>query len=178
MAGLVHKDDMYETPDPLKDELEKWTGLKFQLDASANDDNKICLYYISETEDALKIDWVLKDKKFTYITYTVPVFNNPPRSKNGKFVRKAVEQWKKHNMDIVQLLCWNDLGNKYGEKYLLPYILSGEFKVKNLGKIIFNKNGKPSKYPSRLTYMAVWMQKQAYPARLIPHFTPTILSNI
>ena len=86
------------------------------------------------------------------------VWCNPPRSKNGKFVKKAFEQWEKHSIDIVMLLCWNDLGNKYGEM-IFESILNGRIKVGNLGKVIFNKNGKPSEFPSRLTYFWAWFRQ-------------------
>ena len=46
------------------------------------------------------------------------IFCNPPRSINGKFVDKLYSIWENHNLDIVMLLCWNDLGNKYGQKIL------------------------------------------------------------
>lgn len=156
MPALAHRDDKYETPKWLMDDLKDWTKLTFLLDASASAKNTKCPNYMDEKLNALTNDWILSNSMT--MLRKVSVFNNPPRSKNGKFVRKAVEQWKKHNINIVQLLCWNDLGNKYGQECLYPYILSGQFKVKNYGKIIFDKNGKPSKHPSRLNYMAVWMQ--------------------
>lgn len=62
------------------------------------------------------------------------------------------------------LLCWNDLGNKYGEK-LLPHILEGNIIVGNLGKIKFYKGrtrgseGEESEYPSRLTYFWAWFKR-------------------
>ena len=55
------------------------------------------------------------------------------------------------------LLCWNDLGNKYGEK-LIPHILNGSIEVHNLGKIKFNKNGIESEFVSRLTYFWAWFK--------------------
>lgn len=172
MVGLAHKDDMYESPLWIICDLQIWTKLTFNLDASANSKNSKCDYYIGDwgiNNNALTCDWnrgvsrvpfkgQITSMDTVHLTNPV-VFNNPPRSKNGKFVTKALEQWNKHNIDIVQLLCWNDLGNKYGEE-LLPYILDGDFEVKNLGKVIFDKDGKPSQYPSRLTYFALWMKKR------------------
>lgn len=153
MAALMHKDDYYESPKLLVKDIEQETGLRFNIDIAAHELNRKCHYFIGENEDALKVSW---KQRFAHPTVG---FLNPPRSKNGKFVNKAYEQWEEHNMDIVMLLCWNDLGNKYGEK-LLPHIINGDFKVKNLGKIIFDKKGIPSEFPSRLTYFWCWFKSQ------------------
>lgn len=152
MPALAHKDDYYETPKSLFNTIQEETGLKFNIDVSANGTNKKCKYFINEYDDALSVDW-------DYHGGSTVAFNNPPRSKNGKFVIKALEQWKKHNIDIVQLLCWNDIGNKYGD-ILWPHILGKRIKVRNLGKVIFDKNGKPSEFPSRLTYFYAWYKSR------------------
>lgn len=175
MTSLAHNDDFFETPRWIIDDLQAWTGLEFNLDVCANEQNKKCEFYINEQMDALTQEWwygvketkarngrkmyefkwfeTAKNKK------TSVVFNNPPRSINGKFVLKALEQWQSHNIDIVQLLCWNDLGNKYGGN-LLYNIFRGKILVKNYGKIKFEKDGIISKYPSRLTYFAAWYRRQ------------------
>ena len=144
---------MYESPIPLVKDIEKKIGLKFNIDVCANEKNKKCHYYIGEAEDALKVPW-----KQSFAHQTI-VFCNPPRSKNGKFVTKAYEEWGKGNIDIVMMLCWNDLGNKYGKK-LLSHIIDGSFSVvENYGKIKFWKDGLESKYSSRLTYFSLWLRR-------------------
>lgn len=163
MTGLSHKDDYLETPPWLVTDLESWTGLKFMLDVSASENNKKCPFIIDEGRDALGMDWLVDGTFQSDIKIPqdsrVPIFNNPPRSKNKKFVLKAGEQWKKHNLDIVQLICWNDLGNKYCDE-IRENILSGRIKIKNLGKIKFYKDGKETDFPSRLAYLAIWYPKQ------------------
>lgn len=153
MTSLAHKDDMFETPDWLIKRIQKFTGLKFNIDICANEKNKKCHYYISVGENALKSNW---KQDFAHPTVA---FCNPARSINGQFVDKAFNEWKEHNIDIVMLLCWNDLGNKYGEK-LLPEIINGNIMVKNLGKVKFYKNGIESKFVSRLTYFWAWFKKK------------------
>ena len=151
--ALVHRDDYYETPPPILKDLEISTGKRINIDVSATPDNKVCHYYIGENEDALTMPW-----KQTFADPTV-AFCNPPRSKNGKFVNKAYEEWEKGGLDIIMMLCWNDLGNKYGKK-LLTHILNGSFTVeKNYGKIKFWKGGVESEYHSRLTYFSLWMKR-------------------
>lgn len=154
--GLAHKDDLYETPDWLFNAIQKETGLKFKIDVACNEKNAKCTsaYY-----DALNQSWIRPLVGNIKIA-KVPVWCNPPRSENGKFVNKAWNEWREHNIDIVMLLCWNDLGNKYGEKLLLPNILNRKIKVRNLGKVIFDKNGKPSEFPSRLTYFYAWFKRK------------------
>lgn len=163
MPSLAHKDDYLETPKPLIPILEEWIGKKFMLDVSASETNRVCPCYISEGRDALCIEWLLDgtypDLQQILQDSRVPIFNNPPRSKNKKFVLKALEQWKSHNIDIVQLICWNDLGNKYCDE-VRELILSGQIKIKNLGKIVFWKNGQPTKFPSRLAYLAIWYKRK------------------
>lgn len=150
MVSLAHKDDYYETPDWLIHDIIKKTGLDLDLDVCADVSNTKCKRWLTEEFDTLKYDGKIK---------TTGIFCNPPRSKNGKFVYKMLEIWKEQNTDIVMLLCWNDLGNKYGAE-MLENILNCNFEVENLGKIKFYKNGKESKFVSRLTYFWVWMKKK------------------
>ena len=148
MTGLQHKDDYFETPEHIVEEIESKTGLTFTLDLCATHENRKTLWYLSEDDD--------------FLTYPIGIntvcFCNPPRSKNGKFVNRVLEWWR-YNNDIVMLLCWNDLGNKYGAK-ILKGILDGSIEVGNLGKVKFNKNGKESEFVSRLTYFWAWFKKQ------------------
>ncbi len=155
MAGLSHKDDLLETPPWLIKKIESETGLTLNFDACATKENKKCDDYYCEQDDVLRNTLLIYDGK----GHPKIIFCNPPRSVNGKFVNKISEEWKKHNLDIVMLLTWNDLGNKYGEK-LFPHILARRIKVKNLGKIKFYKNGKETKFPSRLTYLYAWFKSK------------------
>lgn len=154
MTSLSHKDDYFETPDWLFQQIQDETGLEFKIDIACNNKNKktILAWAIDEPDP---MDDGFYDGLIMPICITA--WCNPPRSENGKWVNHVYKEWQKRNQDIVMLLCWNDLGNKYGEK-LLPHILNGEIIVKNLGKIKFNKNGKESKFVSRLTYFWAWFK--------------------
>lgn len=147
--ALRHDDDVYETPKWMFDGIQEKTGLKFQLDVCASKENALCIDYLTEEQDALNYELGIS-----------PMFCNPPRSKNGKFVNKIYDTWEEKKCDIVMLLCWNDLGNKYGQK-LLPCILDGSIQVvENYGKVKFYKQGKESKYVSRLTYFSAWFKSE------------------
>ena len=166
--SLAHKDDYFETPPWLKDYLQEKTKLYFGLDVCGDELNAVCNEFIDEKLDALEQEWVVHElptlntkckKPELHGGHGFSVFCNPPRSKNGKFVTKAYDQWERNNIDIVMLMCWNDLGNKYAQK-LMPRILDGSIEIGNLGKIKFYKNGKETEYVSRLTYLWVWFKKK------------------
>ena len=131
-------------------QIEKETGLNFTLDLCATKENTKCISYVDESTNMLSLDFKHD---------ICDMFCNPPRSKNGKFVNKIFEIWKEFNCNIVMLLCWNDLGNKYGQK-ILDEILKGKIIPHNLGKVKFYKNGIESKYPSRLTYFWAWFKHE------------------
>tara|TARA_R110000803_G_scaffold160190_1_gene224194 strand:+ start:90 stop:563 length:474 start_codon:yes stop_codon:yes gene_type:complete len=154
--SLAHKDDYFETPAWLFNSIVNKTGLEFDLDMCASEENTTCASgggyksHIDENMDALKYNYRHGDNGKA-------IWCNPPRSKNGKFVNKVYEVWNENNVQFVMLLCWNDLGNKYGEK-LIPHILNKSIEVHNLGKIKFNKNGIESEFVSRLTYFWAWFK--------------------
>ena len=154
---LAHKDDHYETPQYILDMIKKKSNLKIDFDICATKENSVADDYYTVSDDALasRSPWMIYDKWGNMKT----VFCNPPRSKNGKFVNKAFQQWSDYNINIFMLLCWNDLGNQYGEK-LIGHIINKDIRVWNLGKVIFNKDGQRTRFPSRLTYMLVWFKKR------------------
>ena len=151
MAGLSYKDDYLETPDWILSKIETERDLVFNMDLSASIKNTKTKVFFSEQRSYL--DHTVKLKPDTV------AFLNPPRSLNDKFVNQAFNDWKKYNVDIVMLLTWNDLGNKYGEK-LFNEILQRRIKAVNLGKIKFCKDGKLTDFVSRLTYGYFHFKKQ------------------
>lgn len=154
--SLSHKDDYFETPKWIINIIEIKTNKKIMIDGCANYDNKICPIYIPDDKYGGALNNDIPENQWSF--YDGLCFINPPRSKNGKFVNKVYDMWK-NGKEFVMLLCWNDLGNKYGEK-LLPHIKNNEIEVYNLGKIKFNKNGIESEYPSRLTYFWAWFKHE------------------
>ena len=148
--NLAHKDDEYETPPWVLNQITETTGKRIDTDMCATDANCVGLCYVDKEQDALK-------HVFEYFYPEEILFCNPPRSINGKFVKFCVDLWKKENMNLVMMLSWNDLGNKYSDE-LRQYILEGKIVPYNLGKIKFYKNGKESQFPSRLTYFWAWFK--------------------
>ena len=150
MTGLQHLDDYFETPDWLFDEIKRKTKLHFDLDFCASNENTKCAAYIDEEMDALRHDFKYHDKSDA-------IFCNPPRSKNKAFVNRLFEEWARYNLSVVILMCWNDFGNKYGEK-IYNEAVKGNIEIHNIGKVKFHKNGIESEFPSRLTYCWVWLK--------------------
>ena len=117
--SLAHKDDYFETPDWLFNSIVNKTGLEFDLDMCASEENTKCLNYINEETDALKFSG---DNKV--------IFCNPPRSKNGKFVNKVYETWEGHNTILKNI-----------QKIRLYFVTHLEVKMESLSTK-FMKNGK------------------------------------
>ena len=141
MAALRHDDDELETPDSLFQMIQDRTGLEFDFDLCANEHNKKTKNYTSNCFDT----------SFEYYTKFNAIWCNPPRSKNGKVLKLIYDIYDYCDTPIAVLLCWNDLGNKYGHR-LLHMIQNNQVSIINLGKIYFYKNKKITKFPSRLTY--------------------------
>jgi len=147
MASLVHKDDYYETPEDVMLRVRQIAGNP-DVDLCASPNNAKATIFIDEDRDALA---TARDCKF----YNYVIFCNPPRSKNAAFVNLCYDLWKDGN-EILLLMCWQDLGYRYGEK-IYQGLLRGYFEAHNLGKVRFDKDGKASKFVSRNTYFLCHM---------------------
>ena len=151
---LAHLDDSFETPRYIIEDILKKTRLTLDLDVCATDLNTKCFRFFTEEQDALTLSWNISKHKKPYT-----VFCNPPRSLNGKFVKKTVKEWQDNNLNIIFLLTWNDLGNKYGQP-LVKFWKQSKIHIENLGEVFFDKNGIKSQFPSRLTYCWIWFKRK------------------
>lgn len=95
----ANEKDCWATPQWLFDALDK--EFNFGLDAAANKDNAKLPLFITEQGNSLKQEW---------IDYTMlgrnSVWLNPPYSRGmiAKFMKKALEQSKKHKLIVVLLV--------------------------------------------------------------------------
>ena len=103
--------DEWETPQELYDYLCKQYKIKPELDVACTSDN--CITGRMLPVDSLIIDWNTGDK--------CDVWCNPPHSKNEAFVRKAFNEWDKHDINIMMILPANSLCTNYAEAYILPF---------------------------------------------------------
>lgn len=133
--------DEYETPNELFASLVDRFDLTPSLDVASNEYNTKCLFRL---EDGLKDEWVTHS------------WCNPPHSLNEKFVRKAFEQWQKHNINIMMLLPCNTQSSKYWHECIEGVAEYHPIK----GRIRFLVDGKPSKHASRNAYcVVIWREK-------------------
>ena len=89
-ALFASKDHDWRTPGWLFSELD--LRFRFDLDAAASDGNALCRRYLTESDDALSINWWPGER----------IFVNPPYGRKvGKFVYKALEQSKKGRLVVL-----------------------------------------------------------------------------
>jgi len=101
--------DEWETPK----ELYNYLCLKYkihpQMDVAATRENSKCKYSLVKENSALEIDWIYES------------WCNPPHSLNEEFVKKAYNEWAKHNITIMMILPANSLCTNYAEHWIEPY---------------------------------------------------------
>lgn len=153
-ANFHPDEDSYETPKELVRRLEKNYGLKFELDAAANFDNKICEHFLN---NAMFQEWVIKHS----ISFSVvDVWCNPPHSMNEEFIKRAYTQHRRYGMNICMIIPANVTGTTMYHRLIEN---ETECFVENhpvKGRPIFLKNGRKTKYPSRNSYRSiVWRKK-------------------
>lgn len=133
--------DEYETPNELYASLVDRFDISPSLDVASNEYNSKCLFRL---KDGLNDEW------------TAHSWCNPPHSLNDKFVRKAFEQWQKHNINIMMLLPCNTQSSKYWHECIEGVAEYHPIK----GRIRFLVDGKPSKHASRNAYcVVIWRKK-------------------
>jgi len=103
--------DEWETPQELYDHLCEKYNLKPNFHVASDPVNCKCR---GGTNTALgDVDWNVYDETI--------VWCNPPHSKNEEFVRKAYNEWAKHNITIMMILPANALCTNYAENWIEPF---------------------------------------------------------
>ena len=135
--------DEWETPKELFDMLNKKYELNCELDVACTDDNCKTPARLPNIS-SLDIDWVN--------AYHSDVWCNPPHSKTEQFVRKADEQWSKHNLNIMMIVPANSITAHYFD-YIFDHNHATYYRIS--GRIQFLRDGKLSEHPSRNGYFVV-----------------------
>lgn len=145
-------DDLFETPwDVYKSLCGKYKVYP-QLDVAADHYNKKCEQYIPDDRYGGALNNEIPEHQWTDDSWC-----NPPHSKTGDFVKKAFEQWKKHDINIIMIIPTNTMSSHFWHKYIEGH---AEYHAIE-GRIRFLKNGKPAKYKSRNAYVCViWRSRQ------------------
>jgi len=150
--------DEWETPREMYNELCRWSGIYPELDVCANYTNSKCERWL---EDALIEPWMIwshtEDSGFMY-ERSVDIWCNPPHSKTEEFVKRAYDQHRKYNMNIIMIIPANSLCTFYAQCYIVSPKDVDYYPLSKRPR--FLRDGKPSKYPSRNGYFVViWRKK-------------------
>jgi len=127
------------------------------LDVCATSKNTKCSNFFTKLDNALEKDWY------------ADVWCNPPHNKKkvkGKwvsqtelFVRKALSEWKKNNINIMMIIPANAVCTKYAEE-----CIEGFAEVHPIyGRPKFEVDGKPTKDSARNSYFCIiWRKRLEY----------------
>ena len=132
-------DDEFWTPRPLYESLIEKYDFNPILDVAATKENKRCSLFLT---DALHKSWNYAGQD---------VWCNPPHSMTDDFIARAEQQFNRWRMKIMMIVPANVGGTimfqKYVEGHREYHFIAGRPK--------FLKFGRPSKYPSRNSYIVI-----------------------
>lgn len=137
-------DDEFETPKELYISLVNKHQIFPKLDVAATIENRKCLNFFSIHNNALEQEW------------TSDFWCNHPHSLHAEFVEKCHQQWKRHNVNGLQIIPANCMRTSYWHEFIEPNVRYYAIE----GAIRFLQNGKPTKDTSRNAYVCiVWRAK-------------------
>jgi len=138
--------DEWETPKELYNHLCMKYKLNPKLDVACTSDN--CITGRMLPLDSLIIDWNTGDK--------CDVWCNPPHTLNEDFVKKAYEQWQKHNINIMMILPANSLCTNYAEQWIEGY---AEYYPINRSYCNFLHDGKVMDRARNGYFVVIWRKR-------------------
>lgn len=138
-------DDEFWTPKDLYDKLCGLYNIQPTLDAAANSQNTKCDMFLT---NALFQEWGEYHQ----------VWCNPPHSKTLEFIERAENQHKKYGIRIIMIVPANVISTKIWHRYIEN---KREYHAVE-GRPKFLKHGKPSKFPSRNSYIVIlWGENES-----------------
>ena len=177
----------FETPQKIFNFAQKYFNLKFDLDVCATKENTLCKNYFTKKDNSLKRDWINKPQLYFFPSlYNIKQCNpiiwlNPPYNQATDFIKKATEQNKKHNIEIVGLFnvisdtkafheCFYDYYCKFTNCHVknCQHINKKQKLKENIEfyfipkRITFNLNGIKSKYPNPKPSMFIYWKKSTH----------------
>ena len=141
--NLSLADDEWETPKEFIEELCEKYNIYPRLDPCATSANRKCLLFFTEEENGLHQEW------------EHDVWCNPPHSITGDFVRKAYNEWLQNNINIMLLVPANTISTIWWHEYVEDITEYHAIK----GRIRFLRDGKPSEFVSRNSYILIIYRK-------------------
>lgn len=146
-----HYADNLTTPIEIFRKCQKIWNTECTLDVCATKNTTKCNDYFSIKDNGLKQEWKSKC-----------IWCNPPHSQTGLWVKKAYEQWIKHNIRIIMLLPVNTLTSNYFKKYAMPYIKFQKKMILSRINFLNPRTNKPSKYNSVNGYMTIFYERRKH----------------
>lgn len=137
--------DEYETPQELYQLLCDKYRIFPTIDVAATHEMKKCDQYFTKQDSGLENSW------------DSDVWCNPPHTLTGKFVEKAYNEWRHHNINIILLIPANTVSSKFWHSFIEG---NAEYYAQPQGRIRFLQDGKPSKYQARNAYMVVIFRRR------------------
>ncbi|MBI0520827.1 phage N-6-adenine-methyltransferase [Pectobacterium parmentieri] len=155
--------DRWQTPLWLFDALDIEFG--FYLDVAASDKNALCAHYLTESDDALNVDW------FSHGA----IWCNPPYSKITPWIEKSAEQYRKQNRTVVMLIP-EDMSVGW---FSLALNSVDEVRVITDGRVNFVEpsTGMEKKGNSKGSMLLIW-RPFTTPRRIITTVSKPLLMNI
>ena len=175
----------FETPKKIFNFAQKYFNLKFDLDVCATKQNTLCKNYFTKKDNSLLKDWKIDHYYDSNKGKFEGIFLNPPYNQASKFIKKATEQNKKNNLNIVGLFnvitdtkvfheCFFDYNCIYTNCHVknCKHIHKRQKLKENIEfyfipkRITFNLNGIKSKYPNPKPSMFIfWKSSCSLPMR-------------
>ena len=150
----MKRSDVWLTPDDIFKNLCNYWDFKPNMDVAASAHNTKCEYYIDEKLNAHKLNWICYHDEVTgsQSNLVTKVWINPPTSQIREYCEDVEYYFKGYRsmIEILMILPANSFCNPYMEKLFLPFLESGDLKIKPVyGKIKFLK-GEPDPEQKRL----------------------------
>ena len=142
----IHKEDEYETPRNIYEDLIKKYGIIPKLDVCATKENTKCNFFITKEESALEVLWPMD------------AWCNPPHSKTEAFVKKANNEHVIGNINIMMIVPANAICAHFFDLVFNTNPMVEYYRIP--GRIRFLQHGKPAPNSSRNGYFVVLWRKR------------------
>lgn len=156
MTEKSDSDEWYTRKD-LYLEICRMVKITPRLDVAATDRYHLCKYYFTKEDDALIKEWLIKA-----CTKKTGIWMNPPNKQCAAFMTKALQQWKKHNINIICLIPSATISRRYFKEIWDTFRLSEGLLIDiiPIPRPNFLYKGQEGKGSARNDYMVVVFKKQ------------------
>lgn len=160
-------DDEFDTEERIYYPLCNHFDIVCELDVFTNEweedgqkkTNSKCIYNFTIEDNALEVEWLLPDGK-----KPTGVWWNDPHSLHKETLEKSLEQWQRHDLDILGILPGNTVRPPFFYENVMKYLHKGieiepvidwDNPSENGGYMRFEKRGEATKHISVNGYLAI-----------------------